>query len=1227
MSGQSGGRLKLAKLNEQLTCKLCHGYFIDATTIIECLHSFCRSCIVKYLETNKYCPICEVQVHKSKPLLNIRPDHTLQDIVYKLVPGCYQNEMRCRREFYEKHPEAPLSSMSPEARGEPIESHIYSPDESLSLSLEYYNPTLNDSPICSETDEEKSSSSSKSLPRRYLRCPAAVTVFHLQKLIRAKYGLSDAHRVDIMYKEEPLYGNYTLMDVMYIYHWRRKVPLHLSYRIFESSPKRLKLSEDNENFKASLSTAGITPSTPEDTTVKREWKEVQLKISETGVMSVTGITSPDSKKLKKETIEEDQRKLDESVASVMKPKRKTEDQKDLENKKSASKSPEVSSEDNNNKEKTLSTTITAITTTSIITAAPTTTTTTTSQFSSSTSTSATPLQSKSPEASKSKSSDQKSTSGGSNSQSGSKIESLSAKLQFQPKVGPINHTYSKKSQKEKKSFLEKMLKKADVKPEKEKKLIPPPPPAPSPTKSPSKTSTTTHVNINTFGGCTYSTAPSLSISLQPRRNSSPDRGKQEENQKTNNQNSEPLNVPVIPQSTFPFYMQNLMDGNVKSPSKSSSVASSSPSSSSSSLSPKCQVTQSFSLQTPSISMYSIPTSSAKHQNTSSTPITSSSTRTNSKGLEITSVYSVPPCPDAIPISLMHSSKPTIRKTEILAKGTNVNEICAKISENSREKDKIKTETRTRSEIPDLLKIPLKSSSSLSSLSSLSSPSESSKHGTIPNVPSYTPSNSLTISPSDSKGASKNIPNLSTASPQLLLHSSPKLSNPSKKQGTGFKTLRDPPRPWNPSLSRNNYVAAKNQAKELASEGSSNPSSSLSGSKTITSKPKIFKNRNNIPRYLGNPASGVKPLYGNNESKDSKESSTSKSPSIITKIEPKTLSPISTTNSPIVSPPPYSPNARNYNAPFTRDIGRTSGSSLSPRNSPVNMFTNPFIPNSTPNTNPRIFPQGFMSPFNDAGRFGGPLMRSPMGISSAYHTLPPSINRCIPRSYSGLTYQGLQAPAVQRIPPSSHSSPKSPKISGSAGKEEEGKGEGNAFNLSKSGTSSGGASGASSTSGASDLSKPHEDKSEPLGKAVGKERERRKSQEGKEKEKGKVDEEKVEKDLKDLREDQSTSKSRQKDEPKVEEEEKKEKKELGSTNSSNLSSGPENKLNGVSNPEASGSSTSRDKATDKTSDKEENVKDNKVSQIKEKEEVIVKENKCEELSKEIKAQEQRSKPES
>ena len=38
-------KVKLKDLNPNLTCHLCLGYFVDATTIIECLHS-CESLIL-----------------------------------------------------------------------------------------------------------------------------------------------------------------------------------------------------------------------------------------------------------------------------------------------------------------------------------------------------------------------------------------------------------------------------------------------------------------------------------------------------------------------------------------------------------------------------------------------------------------------------------------------------------------------------------------------------------------------------------------------------------------------------------------------------------------------------------------------------------------------------------------------------------------------------------------------------------------------------------------------------------------------------------------------------------------------------------------------------------------------------------------------------------------------------------------------------------------------------
>ena len=39
------------------------------------------------------------------PMLPFRHDQTLQDLVYKLVPGVFKKEMERRREFYSEHSE------------------------------------------------------------------------------------------------------------------------------------------------------------------------------------------------------------------------------------------------------------------------------------------------------------------------------------------------------------------------------------------------------------------------------------------------------------------------------------------------------------------------------------------------------------------------------------------------------------------------------------------------------------------------------------------------------------------------------------------------------------------------------------------------------------------------------------------------------------------------------------------------------------------------------------------------------------------------------------------------------------------------------------------------------------------------------------------------------------------------------------------------------------------
>ncbi|GFG29258.1 hypothetical protein Cfor_11406, partial [Coptotermes formosanus] len=174
----------------------------------------CRSCIVRHLETSKFCPICDVQVHKAKPLHSIRLDRTLQTLAYKLVPGLYYKEIQRRRSF-----NASSGSNTSPLQEDPS---IFTGEDSISLSLEYYDSDK-DYEEGGENGTENEIEKNKQMPhRRYLQCPAAVSMKHLKKFIRMKYGLGSEHRVDIIYAGECLRDDFCLMDVAYTFSWKRE---------------------------------------------------------------------------------------------------------------------------------------------------------------------------------------------------------------------------------------------------------------------------------------------------------------------------------------------------------------------------------------------------------------------------------------------------------------------------------------------------------------------------------------------------------------------------------------------------------------------------------------------------------------------------------------------------------------------------------------------------------------------------------------------------------------------------------------------------------------------------------------------------------------------------------------------------------------------------------------------------------------------------------------------
>ncbi len=233
-------RCLLTDLNEMITCKICRGYLIDATTVTECLHTFCKSCIVKHLEDANTCPECEDLIHQSHPLDYIAFDRTMQDLVYKIVPDLEKDEFERERRFYaDRGLPCPKDQIADDEEDErEREKRLMAektPDANTNIDFHRFDEQVN---LLLESKDASSSSSEKRplspaspplpstpLRRKFVRVSSLATVTHLKKFI-AKKLLNSLERykdVDIMCNDEPLYKDHTLKFV-YVTRWRTKEP-------------------------------------------------------------------------------------------------------------------------------------------------------------------------------------------------------------------------------------------------------------------------------------------------------------------------------------------------------------------------------------------------------------------------------------------------------------------------------------------------------------------------------------------------------------------------------------------------------------------------------------------------------------------------------------------------------------------------------------------------------------------------------------------------------------------------------------------------------------------------------------------------------------------------------------------------------------------------------------------------------------------------------------------
>ncbi|KAJ7392401.1 Polycomb group RING finger protein 5 [Desmophyllum pertusum] len=268
--------IKLVELNPFITCELCEGYLIKPTTIAECLHTFCRSCIVQNLQDNEenICPRCSTVIHETNPFEMLRSDQMLEDIIFKLVPGLQERERRCQEEFNKavrsgkrdinclknRHKESivdeppqkkyrSLSRKADHSDDSDGKHNFHRDDPQIGVCLQYLRDCIEEEPVYRETntgsrvenaEAEKLSESSRKeslngsmweLVRKYIRCSSRTTIGHIKKYLKLKLNLSAVDQVEVMCNGEIMGKDHTL-EFVFMTRWRVKdnTILTLQYR-------------------------------------------------------------------------------------------------------------------------------------------------------------------------------------------------------------------------------------------------------------------------------------------------------------------------------------------------------------------------------------------------------------------------------------------------------------------------------------------------------------------------------------------------------------------------------------------------------------------------------------------------------------------------------------------------------------------------------------------------------------------------------------------------------------------------------------------------------------------------------------------------------------------------------------------------------------------------------------------------------------------------------------
>jgi len=244
----------LSNLRPHLICSLCKGYFRDPCTVVDCLHTFCRSCLILFFRQGmRCCPTCNTRLgpdpfHTSISIQSreVIPDRALQEVVNKIFPWMKDKDDEMEREFYAQRGIELKPEYAPDeggGGGKTHQSHGHKGSDSSGNKRNNDAMSTNDMlELHVEPSDERRPHLHQRLPplrNSYLCMSGKTKIVSVKKYLAQKLGMRDSKSsIELLCNGDPMGDELSLTFILRTRWFLSNKVLTLHYRMEEEEDSK-----------------------------------------------------------------------------------------------------------------------------------------------------------------------------------------------------------------------------------------------------------------------------------------------------------------------------------------------------------------------------------------------------------------------------------------------------------------------------------------------------------------------------------------------------------------------------------------------------------------------------------------------------------------------------------------------------------------------------------------------------------------------------------------------------------------------------------------------------------------------------------------------------------------------------------------------------------------------------------------------------------------------------